>query len=86
MAYTDNESMCRNVHSTTMAEERRLRIDLAIIKQMLHNKELSDLQWIPSKDQLADCLTKQGSNPIYLMRTLEIGKIVSRKVEKAKCD
>ena len=36
-AYTDNTSLSRNTHSTTMAEHR-LRIELAIIKQMLEKK------------------------------------------------
>ena len=54
-----------------MAQERRLRVDLSIIKEMLAKEELLQLSWIPSSDQLADCLTKNGANPIRLTRTLE---------------
>ena len=57
-----------------MTSENRLRIDLAIIKQMLERQELAGLQWIPSNIQLADCLTKQGADPIKLMYALKNGK------------
>ena len=76
IAFTDNESLYRNAYSTTMVSEHRLRIDLAIIKQMLENKELDCINWLSSGKQLADCLTKQGADPIKLMCSLESGKIV----------
>ena len=38
------DSLYQNAHSTTMAKERRLRIDLAVIEQMLCKKELSSFQ------------------------------------------
>ena len=66
IAYTDNESSHKNTHSTTMAQEHRLRVDLSIIKEMLAKGELLQLSWIPSSDQLADCFTKHGVNPIRL--------------------
>jgi len=65
-AYTDNESLYRNAYATTMVSEHRLRIDLAIIKQMLENKELECIKWLSSAEQLADCLAKKGADPIKL--------------------
>ena len=53
----------------------RLRIDLAIIKQMLENRELEGINWLSSRLQLADCLTKQGADPIGLMVALETGQV-----------
>ena len=75
VAFTDNDSLYRNAHSTTMTQERRLRFDLAVNKQMLYKKELSSFQWISASDQLADCLTKQGSNPVTRTRAFENGKM-----------
>ena len=71
IAYTDNESLHKNTYSTTMAQEHCLRVNLSIIKEMLAKGELLQVSWIPSSDQLADCFTKDGANPIRLTRTLE---------------
>lgn len=68
----DNHSMYDNVHSTKNVSEKRLRIDLAILKEMINRQELK-IKWIESKYQLADVLTKKGVNPYNLMRTFEIG-------------
>ena len=73
IAYMDNESLHKNTYSTTMAQEHHLRVDLSIIKEMLAKGELLQLSWIPSSDQLADCFTNHGVNPIPLTRTLENG-------------
>ena len=76
VAFTDNESLYRNAYATTMVSEHRLLIDLAIIKQMLENKELDCIKWLSSAEQLADCLTKKGADPIKLLHSLESGEIV----------
>lgn len=73
---TDNESLYRNAHSTTMAEERRLRVDIAIIKDMLTKNEIESLKWLPSESQLADSLTKQGADAKKLLNVLESGKCI----------
>ena len=75
-ALTDNESLYRNAHSTTMAEERRLRVDIAIIKDMLTKNEIESLKWLPSESQLADSLTKQGADAKKLLNVLESGKCI----------
>ena len=64
IAYMDNESLHKNTHSTTMAQEHHLQVDLSVIKEMLAKGELLQLSWFPSSDQLADCFTKHGANPI----------------------
>ena len=64
IGYTDNESLHKNTYSTTMAQEDRLQVDLSIIKEMLAKGELLQLFSIPSSDQLEDCFTKHGANPI----------------------
>ena len=46
--------------STKRVEDRRLRIDLAVLEDMLAKKEISSVSWIASRQQLADCLTKRG--------------------------
>ena len=66
-AYTDSESLCRNVHSTTMPEENRMRNDIAQIH------ELNKFLWLPASEQPADCLTKRGTDSLLLTSVLETG-------------
>lgn len=54
-----------------MAAERRLRVDISVIKEMILREELSSLKWIPTSMQLADPLTKVGSDPTKLTAVLE---------------
>ncbi len=74
-AYVDNKSLYLNVHSTTMVDERRLRIDISAIQEMINKNEIRNFNWISTKMQLADTLTKRGSNPANLTRVLENGSL-----------
>ena len=58
--YVDNKSLVDALSSTKRVEDRRLRIDLAVLEDMLAKKEISSVSWIASRQQLADCLTKRG--------------------------
>ena len=78
--FTDNKPFYKNAHSSLMVEEHRLRIDLAIVKEMLQKQELERLSWVPKSDQLADCLTKRGASCFLLFDVLESGKMVSNQV------
>ena len=72
-AYTDSKSLYRNVHSTTMPEENRMRIDIAQICQMLNNHELNNFLWLPASEQPPDCLTKRCGDSLLLASVLETG-------------
>ena len=71
--YCDNKSLTEVAHSTTIVEQKRLRVDLAAIKQSVSRNEFK-LRWIETKHQLADSLTKQGANSSQLVETLESAK------------
>lgn len=58
LAYTDNKSLYRNVHSTLMVAEHRLRLGIAIIKHMISENDIQSFVWAPSNEQLADCFSK----------------------------
>ena len=72
-AYTNNKSIYRNVHSTTIPEENRMRIDIAQIRQMLNNHELNKFLWLPISEQSAAWLQKKGSDSLLLTSVLETG-------------
>jgi len=44
---------------------------------MLHNKEVSKIEWIDNKHQLANSLTTIDVSSKKLLETLKIGKILA---------
>ena len=70
----DNKSLFENVHSTKNVDEKRLRIDLAIMKQMIQRNEIC-MNWVESACQLSDSLTKRGANVHPLIEAFTCGKL-----------
>ena len=66
---TDNYSLFEAAHTTTAATEKRMRIELTILRETITQQEFS-LKWIDSPNQLADSLTKKGSDPRKLLRRI----------------
>ena len=66
---TDNRSLFETVKSTNIPSDRRLRVDLSRIREMVDKREVK-LIWIDSKYQVADCLTKRGASSSLLFETL----------------
>ena len=58
--FTDNQSLFDTVHSTNSIIDKRLRVDMDILREMVHKKEVL-IKWVETKDQLADALTKKGA-------------------------
>ena len=58
----DNKNLHSVIYSTKLISEKRLRIDIANIKEMISNNEIQQIKWKPTLFQLADCLTKKGAN------------------------
>ena len=57
---TDNSSMYDAVHSSTQVQDKRLRIEIAILREMLNKCEITRMTWVESERQIADSLTKKG--------------------------
>lgn len=75
--FIDNNSLYENIHSTTnVKEEKRLILDISIIKEMLERKELTSVSFVKSKYQLADCFTKQGASSLRLCEVISAGSLV----------
>ena len=74
-AYVDNKSVTEAVHSTRMVDDRRLRLDIAAIKESLHRKDVAAIRWCPGQDQLANCMTKKGASGYHLMTVIQNGRI-----------
>ena len=61
IAKTDSKSLWESVHNSRQCEEKMLRNTIAGIKELKELKMLDSLDWVSTRDQLADCLTKKGS-------------------------
>lgn len=72
---TDNYSLFEVAHSITPVKEKRLRIELTILREAISRNEFQ-LKWIDTGRQLADCLTKQGSDPRKLVERVT-GKMIT---------
>lgn len=68
--YTDCKSLVDAAHSSKGILDRRLRVDIAILKEMIEKKEISKLSWITTKDQMADPLTKNGASSSRLLQAI----------------
>ena len=71
---TDNLSLYEAAHSTTSIKDKRLRIELSIVRESISKEEIQ-LKWVKTGLQLADCLTKQGCDARKL-----IGHITGKTV------
>ena len=57
---TDNKSLVDALRAQRVIQDKGLRLHISVLKGMLENGELDEVDWIGSKDQLADALTKRG--------------------------
>ena len=71
---SDNMSLHKNIQSTTAVEEKRLRVELAAIRESARKSEFK-AEWVSNQDQLADCLTKQGADSNKLLGVLRQGHL-----------
>ena len=56
----DNSRLYDLVHSSTQILNKRLHIEMAILREMMDREDISELSWIPTDEQIADSLTKKG--------------------------
>ena len=68
--FTDNKSLFSTLKTTKINPDKRLRVDIARIREMVTKKEIV-VSWVNGENQLADCLTKRGASPRKLTETLK---------------
>ena len=62
--FIDNQSLLDALKSSKYVNEKRLRIDIAALKEYVINKDINNIKWINSSEQLADILTKSTANSL----------------------
>ena len=70
ICYTDNKSLIDVLDSKKNVEDKRLRIDLALLKELLQKNEIASIKWVNTHGQLANCLTKRGASPAQLLAAI----------------
>ena len=75
-AYVDNKSIIEAILSTRLVEDKRLRVDVAAIKESLQLHDVKKIQWVPGHLQLANPMTKQGASGFNLLKVLQSGKML----------
>lgn len=76
-AYVDNKSVIEAILSTRMVEDKRLRVDVAAIQELLKLHDINRIQWVPGHLQLANVMTKQGASGFHLLSVLQSGKMLN---------
>lgn len=71
---TDNFSLVDAIRSTKSVTEKRLRLEISSIKELIQTKKVYQVLWSETKDQLADCLTKKGASSALLLKALHEGQ------------
>lgn len=74
---TDSHGLYRSLISTKTVQDRRLRIDIARLREMMERKEIDIVDWVENTNQLADCLTKRTASSNSLLTVLHTGKLRS---------
>ena len=73
-AFTDNRSLYETLHTTKSILDKRLRVEIAALREMCEKNELL-INWIEKQYQLSDVLTKRGASPQSLIETIQKGKL-----------
>ena len=74
MKHIFNKSVIEANLSTRMVDDKRLRVDVAAIKELL---KFHDNNRIPGQLQLANPMTKQGASGFSLLKVLSSGQMIS---------
>ena len=72
--FTDCEYLYKAAYTLTDVREKRLRINMAAIREDIQNKRIEGLYWIDTKHQIADGLTKPKTDDC-LQKLLKTGAI-----------
>ena len=75
---TDNQSLYNTVNTTHLVDNKRLRVELSAIRQLVANNVVT-IQWTEHQNQLSDVLTKKGASSKLLLSVLQNGKTITNK-------
>ena len=74
-AITDNKSARDAIYSEKSNDQKRLRAEIAAIKEMIETEQVREIKWVAGEFMLADILTKKGVKRHSLMSVIQTGQI-----------
>ena len=72
--FTDCKNMMNAVISTTAPKDKKVRCELAAVREAVMMKEVKGIKHISGKQVLADCLTKRGADSSNLLAVVQAGE------------
>ncbi len=72
---TDSKSLLESLNSTKQVDEAPMLLNVARLKDMRYKGDIKQFKWVPTKDMLADALTKQKVDPTILKKVLRTGTL-----------
>ena len=75
IAFTDSNQLQKSVYSTKHVKDHGLRRDICLIQEKLASSIISEVRWVKTSEQIADCLTKKGVDTRKLDMLLETGQL-----------
>ena len=70
----DCKSLVEALQSTSLVEEKLLRINIAAVKQLVSEFGIT-VSWVPGDLQLANGMTKKGASGVSLLTALQSGRL-----------
>ena len=68
--FVDNKSLVDALRSMKKVDDKYLRINIACLKEMLERGDISSVEWVETKRQIANCLTKKEASPFSLTEAI----------------
>ena len=72
--FTDSKNLHEAIYSSCLVEDAWLIPDIALIKEAVEQKTVSDIRRVTGKDMIANCLTKAGASAEDLLHILHTGR------------
>ena len=73
--FTDNKSLYDAIKSSKYFQNKWWQIDIAVVEKFISRNEIENAEWINTKQQLADPLTKSSGNT-----KLPLNRIIVRSI------
>ena len=60
--FVDNRSLVDALYSTKLVQDKHLRINIAVLRDMISKTDVHSVEWVQSTKQIANALTKRGAS------------------------
>ena len=60
--YVNNRSVVESLYSTKSVEEKHLRIEISVLRDMIYTGQIAEVSWVQTSKQLANTSTKAGES------------------------